>query len=404
MTIAIDLSQIQRIVPYGSRARYVRHHVLTVDDPARAHAFFRTLESQVDFADALAPTLVAVAVTYQGLRALQLPDTVLAAFRELAPEFTQGAAARAIRYLGDAGSSEAAQWEGLFRSPSSHLVLTCHGESEEAIDARLAALRTGAFADALDGWNAEPLRGERLGPEDAPREHFGFRDGISQPVIKGVPDPRADRQPVAMHGEPGEFLLGHVDEDGANPWAVSAVSSQARDFTANGSFVAIRKIFQDVDRFRGLPLVEQARICGRWPNGAVLEPGAVAQPDSPSETEVNRFDYAADPEGQGCPFTAHIRRLSPRSDPVVPPRKRLLIRRGMPYGKADESERGLLGVFICASLARQFEFLLKDWGGEPPMLPGSRLHDPLFDYLVTRGTLYGFYPSRKALGIIGALS
>jgi deferrochelatase/peroxidase EfeB len=136
--------------------------------------------------------------------------------------------------------------------------------------------------------------------------------------------------------------------------------------------------------------------------------GDTEEPKAPAQAALNDFDYRSDPRGTGCPFGSHIRRLSPRSDPAVPPRKRLLIRRGVPYSETIEldeqtqiKEEGMLGLFICASLERQFEFLLHDWVRKAPMQSAQEGPDPLLSsFVTTRGTLYALYPSLATLRTI----
>jgi hypothetical protein len=145
------------------------------------------------------------------------------------------------------------------------------------------------------------------------------------------------------------------------------------------------------------------------------------------------FDFADDKAGWGCPFGAHIRRMNPRDDTVVPIRRRPILRRGMPYGPlydpkdgANNGEpRGLLGLFFCASLEHQFEHLVGQWANDTPMGPNNRgnardpligLNDParhvydiplsdtaalalrgLTPFVTTKGTLYAFFPSLSAV-------
>ena len=101
--------------------------------------------------------------------------------------------------------------------------------------------------------------------------------------------------------------------------------------------------------------------------------------------DLNRYDYVPsedgcntidDRDGYRCPLGAHMRRNNPRGEATVPGgvgHKRRIIRRGMPYGPAyrgdpnDGIERGLVGLFINASLESQFEFLMHIWvNGEAP--------------------------------------
>jgi deferrochelatase/peroxidase EfeB len=284
-------------------------------------------------------------------------------------------------------------------------------------------------ASGLSGW-ARPFDGRHLSTVDGrplPKdkdirvEHFGFRDGISNPVIKGFPP-----DPSQSHA-PGEFLLGYWNDEKFNPWLLVDPwpkpnprprtlnpASALTEFFRNGSFGALRKLEQDVEGFRasverwavqlggGQDLEKwkeyvRAKLSGRWWNGAVLRPGESEPPVRPGgnspaselcgyllSPKLNDFDFSGDPRAHGCPFGAHIRRMNPRGDPVAPSRKRPLIRRGMPYGPEYDQEhrskpRGLLGLYFCASLEDQFEHLLSEWGNANPMGPDNRgdSKDPL---------------------------
>ncbi|MFY9927857.1 MAG: peroxidase, partial [Streptosporangiaceae bacterium] len=63
---------------------------------------------------------VSVAFTYQGLKALGVPQESLDSF---APEFRQGMAARAAE-LGDTGDSSPENWEKPLGSPAVHVALS----------------------------------------------------------------------------------------------------------------------------------------------------------------------------------------------------------------------------------------------------------------------------------------
>jgi deferrochelatase/peroxidase EfeB len=182
--------------------------------------------------------------------------------------------------------------------------------------------------------------------------------------------------------------------------------------------------------------VVAAKLCGRWRNGTPL----ALSPDTPAPaTPVSdtNFDYVDDNSGLNCPIGAHTRRCNPRDAKIVQRvanGSRRIVRRGLPYGpgfdrnRPDGLERGLLGNFICADLAAQFESIQYDWlnlGLQHPSLTG--LNDPLlgandaaesrFDiptpagpitlsglprFVRTRGGAYTFLPSLTALRHIGA--
>lgn len=156
------------------------------------------------------------------------------------------------------------------------------------------------------------------------------------------------------------------------------------------------------DRFRALRETVAAQLCGRWRNGVPLALSAdLPDPSVP----LTGFDYTAT---SGCPAGSHLRRVNPRGGPMVQRianNTRRLVRRSVPYGspydpaKPDNEERGLLGNFIGANLAGQFEAIMCDWlnlGLQDPTI--TRSNDPLlganeretswFDYALKDGTTY----------------
>jgi Dyp-type peroxidase family len=271
-------------------------------------------------------------------------------------------------------------------------------------------------------------------------EHFGFRDGISQPVIRGTQrfsKGSSSRDVV----EPGEFILGYRNNQGYYPPTttvgmesdaknrlptVLATSpsrfpsfepgnSAIRDFGRNGSFLVIRQLAQNVAGFNdflakqvkelepydGLAGIEGARIdekwlaaklMGRWQDGTplIVRPGADKLENAPKHlTRDNDFGYGMDdPQGLHCPFGAHIRRANPRDslDPDDPDEQAVtnrhrLLRRGRTYeveavGDATQSQ-GLLFTCLCADLERQFEFVQQTWLRSPAFAGLQNEPDPI---------------------------
>ena len=275
--------------------------------------------------------------------------------------------------------------------------------------------------------------------------HFGYQDGISQPVVAGAPRPQYAAVKAAVTPA-GAFLLGYPSQWLEFQYPVP----RPLEFGRNGSFAAFRILQQDVEAFEeylttvadatGLNTeMVTAKICGRWRNGTPLVSSPQATTCLPPE-QLNDFDFAQDPKGLACPLNAHIRRTNPRGEAVAgaDSDRHPLIRRGMPYGpkydpckdKGDEIERGLLGLFICASIEDQFEFLMTNWinrGGFRPELPSSTkdliagntvIGEPAFSlpstttksalpkfsqFVTTRGAAYCFLPSITGLKYIADL-
>jgi len=207
--------------------------------------------------------------------------------------------------------------------------------------------------------------------EDPGKEHFGFVDGISQPRVRtGETD--SDPDSIAA----GDVLCGYSNGRHDPP-------AEPNEMLDNGSFVAVRKLRQDVAAFRSHMSDHAAalnvsvdelmgKIMGRRPDGT---PMVGAGPGG-----KNDFDYTADPGGSLCPFQAHIRRANPRADADGGPVPRI-IRRGMSYGppsgNASARERGTFFMAYCASLAEQYEVIQRWINGGNSTGVGSVQNDPL---------------------------
>jgi len=171
------------------------------------------------------------------------------------------------------------------------------------------------------------------------------------------------------------------------------------ELARDGCYAMLKWIYQDVARFNqfleteaprlapGRPAAEAqellaAKLMGRWRDGTPL----VLSPDRPSPDLVERNDFGyrtTDPEGVKCPFAAHVRVVNPRDQELSPaefgvvPR---VIRRGTPFGPPltgttdDGQLRGLVGVFLCASITAQI-YKLAAWMKRTDFSP--RFSDPV---------------------------
>lgn len=289
--------------------------------------------------------------------------------------------------------------------------------------------------------------GETLPGHRAGHEHFGFKDGISQPGIIGFHEEDLKR-PGERAGHPGtemvpagEFVLGYPTVSGdviADP-----------DWLRNGSFQVFRRLRQDVpgwwaqvaqaqDTLSAEVAVKDdllaAKFVGRWRSGTPL--AAAPTRDNRSARLASRdndFDYDDDPDGHKTPLFAHIRKVYPRDAAFNDDAHRLL-RRGIPFGRTFDpaagrnhgvdADRGLLFNIFCASIEAQFEFLQRTWAnnaefsapgtgpdaviGEDPApvrlrvagAPDAELD--LRRFVVTTGAVYAFAPSVSTLRRLAA--
>ncbi len=223
------------------------------------------------------------------------------------------------------------------------------------------------------------------------REHFGYRDGFSQPALSGVSDGRRSRRGEGVQqprprlaGEAwrnvklGEFVLGHEDEDGVVPGEARPVAGQWHVHGVAQARAERRRVRQVDSRSRPATATAprttlRAKILGRWPNGDSLirrpPSGTYANGNGDGEDprqhdlQINDFTYAADATGVRCPLGAHVRRSNPRDAlgfRTERTRRNRIIRRGLPYVDRDET-RGLIFVCFNASIARQFEQIQGNW-------------------------------------------
>lgn len=210
-------------------------------------------------------------------------------------------------------------------------------------------------------------------------EHFGYADGISQPLF--FDDDFAGIS--TRHWNPEAPLGLALTRD----WAVP-------DAECFGSYLVFRKLEQNVRGFKTAEhlLAHQldytgtaeeaagAMIVGRFEGGLpVLRWGSTISPEE--HNHDNDFNYAGDTEGKRCPFHAHIRKTNPRGDTARflgqdedAERAHRIVRRGITYGDRRFGADGLIAeddhpsggvglLFMCfqANIENQFEHIQRAW-------------------------------------------
>ena len=441
----LDLPDIQGNILRGFNAVRARHLFLEITDPKKARNWLAKtftdagsawggLSTAEDWgADGKPETATTVAFTYGGLRTL-LPRRE-ADLEKFPVAFVKGALERHGALAAEDGTGRSAQTDWRFGKDSQriHVLVSLYqlpgpSAAESAFETVAGTLLASALASGgLAQVHEQNARKLGTGTGEV---YFGYVDGISEPRISGQPvnPKKPDFQPASS---PGEFVLG---EDYKNIFGGSSLGGLAPDLATHGTFGAMQLIEQDVKAFEdavksqasllGLTTAGvKALLMGRAPDGYPL---AIA-PDPSSRRDRNDFDYAPswerpklpdDHDGQRCPVGAHIRRVNPRSARVTgASHARRLIRRGMPTSWTEGAFRkeGLLGLFLCASLERQFEFIQHEWiqgdqatsgirgsqdpiaglRGTPTRLPieGGRRFVEVPPVVHLRGSLYLFFPS-----------
>ncbi|PIT02394.1 peroxidase [Bradyrhizobium nitroreducens] len=250
---------------------------------------------------------------------------------------------------------------------------------------RLPEIKSSAFSVIEVGEDSDFFDGDgKL------REPFGFRDGLAQPVIRGLRDEdgetlRAARDEAGdLYGdrlvEPGEFILGYrneYDELTFCPNVEGWTSANGR-FTLNGSYLAVRQFEQDVTAFRAFEMANAdffaangvsagEKLMGRRKNGLPLSwkgDPTVPAPDSAADAFRYRVD---DADGFMCPKGAHVRRSNPRDSLGIDVQSSIkssklhrLLRRGRPY-RESSGRQGIFFIACNADLERQFEFIHQRW-------------------------------------------
>jgi Dyp-type peroxidase family len=222
-----------------------------------------------------------------------------------------------------------------------HALLIVAADQSDNLDAELEYLRGRITKKGVR--EVQTLRGDALPGQQNGHEHFGFKDGISQPRIAGTC--WGDGADVA----PGEFVLGYPDQSGQTSGA--NMPAWAR----NGSFVAFLQLQQHVATFWSA-MQQHARQVG-------------ATPDELAAWIVGRTrdgNMVSNPPGRA----SHIGRAYSRWLGPTDALRHRIIRRGIEYGPPwmpgepdGARERGLFFVAYQADLQRQFEHVWTRWLG-----------------------------------------
>ena len=458
----LDANDIQGNILRGYRKTNARHYALTVGSSRDA---CRLLGAMVSGDESAAPQVtrasdwekrpdycVNIGITADGLSALGVSKSIVDLFPEA---FVKGPTRNAVG-IGDKGVSDPANWEvGGPNNDAVHLVISVF--TEESRVPQMGDI-TARLTDLFHSHKLRVVWSKDAYAQPGGKVHFGYRDGIGQPRIKGASDKlREDMQPEC---EPGEFLLGH---DYVNQFGGNFLGDVPNALGANGTFGALRVLEQDVPAFEDFleragqrynlhPELIAAKMLA--PNLIPGEPDADGNPTyqmpTVEDAHLNAFDYESNPdnptwvnddEGKICPIGSHMRRLNPRGALVMgKPHTRRIIRRGMSYGSVydpanpanRDEERGLVGYFICGHLEYQFEFLMQVWAnmdmftsgirgssdpvlGHQPEVGGQFIlrtdqrNDPVIftdlpQLIRTRGSVYAFLPGIGGLKFLSGLA
>ncbi|KAF8344609.1 hypothetical protein F5887DRAFT_1062028 [Amanita rubescens] len=350
--------------------------------------------------------------------------------------------------LGDSGTGAGPtfvpDWLPQFKQQI-HGLIIFSGESHATVNTKVAQVLNifGFGTPASSVAEVFRVTGDVRPGNESGHEHFGFKDGISNPAVIGFDKNPPPGPPPVL---PGVILVGRegdANQKARDPWMV------------DGSFLAFRFLLQLVPEFnkfldsnalkvqgltpqQGSDLLG-ARLIGRWKSGAPIDLRPFDD-DAFLATNIdlnNDFSYAAELGTQKiCPFAAHTRKTNPRSDLNNQVQTHRIMRRGIQFGPEVTPEekkeqktinnRGLLFQSYQSSILNGFRFLQINWAnnitfpftqttsqvpgfdaiigqGANRQLSGTNPDDPTLElklpinWVVPRGGEYFFAPSLAAL-------
>jgi Dyp-type peroxidase family len=390
-----DRNDMQGMLRYGyGRQKYAYYLMLSINDPQAA----RTWLSQTTFQSAAQSPdthCCNLAFSASGLQKLGLTDLEALGFSRA---FIEGMDTdHRNRTLGDFDHNAASRWEWGNREDNGlHLLLMIFARTPKELKTVYQQHKNAFLAHGLSEQHRihaqylQNAKGHYL-------EHFGFRDGLSQPEMHGT----GRIAPPDHMVNPGEFVLGYPNAYEKLPHS-PLDQERNLDLGKNGSYLVFRQLEQDValfwqtllDRSQATaadpsPAIElAAKMVGRKPGGEPL----VVHP--PQQANDFRF-YEQDPLGRHCPLGSHIRRANPRDSKskgdqsknfdaaVRVANRHRILRRGRPYGLPVaeslqlediiaaclagevQGERGLNFVCFNTDIDRQFEFVQHTWANNP---------------------------------------
>lgn len=316
--------------------------------------------------------------------------------RPTASNFLEGMAAHAVADLGDPPQ---AQWDSGYNEGHIHAMLLLADDDRDFLlrKAREAIDFMSPRAEVVCVEHGHALRtdsGEGI-------EHFGYVDGRSQPLFLAAEFKNLQAGAVGNGTLESE---GNGKVDVWNPFEplklVLIRDPMVQTEDRFGSYFVFRKLEQNVRAFTvaeqvladTLGLKEEDReragamAVGRFRDGTPL---VLAQTDGFVPAKENNFRYDVnDPQGNKCPFHAHIRKTNPRGDiralgaPEAAERDHRVARRGITYGERNRhpnafqaiddlpsKEVGLLFMCYQASIRNQFAFMQRGWANNQDFIP-----------------------------------
>ena len=361
--------------------RFITPSIATMDEVLSFNNLFKAMRARRgDEPCGLVATWLNIAFSRDGIAALTSSDEA----DKFKDEGFQAGLPLRSPLLGDPTAADApgaaVNWKVGSTAAIPDIVLIVAGDDgnqlQQEVDRLTATLKNIPGGTDSGGSGLELIfdqRGNTLPGELRGHEHFGFKDGVSQPAVRGrisgasddfltpryvdPADPRANlfSSPGRALVQPGQFVFGYERQDPNGddgvPFDPSIVPAWAND----GSYLVFRRLRQDVAAFRAAmkkqagklakkpgfggttALTLAAKLVGRWPSGAPISRSpqadneALAKNDfannhfafqnpstplplknAPPHMPDNFMQAPADLDGLSCPHAAHIRKVNPR--------------------------------------------------------------------------------------------
>jgi Dyp-type peroxidase family len=319
-------------------------------------------------------TFYGISLSFKGYTKLGVPNNII----PTDPQFRAGMQSS----LSQAKlSDDINKWEANLKADIDAIIIVSDSKKARATTSKnkiVTELRP--LADMVHEQKGEVLRNEH----SIGIEHFGYVDGVSQPV----------------------FLKDEIDELSSNTvWDDSATLNLAlvkdkggKTPDSFGSYLVFRKLDQNVFEFKDVEKklsklfnsgsgikdrngvtndeLAGAMMVGRFEDGSEVVLNSNEKGITMPQQLTNDFNYGSDSTATRCPFHAHIRITNPRADVGIPFAKSVrLVRRGIPYNdinrnvkklETDRPKKGVGLLFMCyqANISSQFEFIQSSWANQ----------------------------------------
>ena len=370
--------------------RWIAPLISSMDEVLAFNRMYRTLRYRLGSKEVpIKATWVNIAFSSAAIAALTSKETGLEFGEE---SFRQGLAARS-EYLGDPTKPNAPgnkrKWVIGGPDKEADILVIAASDHPNLLTEMVELIKKEADGHKLNLLFQQA--GETLPGKLRGHEHFGFKDGVSQPGVRGRVSEMTDdyltpryiqpndeqarlfAKPGQLLVYPGQFVLGMPRQDRENFHNPVDDASRIPEWAKHGSYLVCRRLRQDVKAFWEFAVTTAAELdvppqqfaallVGRHPSGApVMRTPASDVPDLGADDLANNhflFDddtpasnlipipgYPGDTFAQArqdvlgsvCPHFSHIRKVNPRDGAtdlgkVSDSLTRMIMRRGIPFG------------------------------------------------------------------------